>query len=51
MGGTVPEETDESQQPTQSGDDGATNYQVVGTLKDPDATKPDWVADVVQVSG
>ena len=26
-------------------------YQVVGTLKDPQSTKPPWVTDIIQVLG
>ena len=58
MGGTAPGEAEDiqqenssesaSNQPNKSNEDG--NYVVIGTLSNIEATKPEWVAEVVEAS-
>ena len=49
MGGTVQEEAEETQNPSADAENGMAEYQVVGTLKDPETKKADWVSEIIKV--
>lgn len=60
VGGTVPGDQEDAQQENSSAESASNqlmtkpndggDYVVVGTLSNPEATKPEWVAEVVEAS-